>query len=29
MRRREIHAGFCWGNLKEGDQYEDLDVDGG
>jgi hypothetical protein len=25
---RKIHAGFWWGNLKERDYLEDLDVDG-
>jgi len=23
-----MHTGFCWGNLREGDQLEDLGVDG-
>jgi len=26
--RREIHSGFWWGNLKERDHLEDLDIDG-
>ena len=26
--RREMRAGFWWGNLREGDSLEDLDVDG-
>jgi hypothetical protein len=24
----EVHVGFCWGNLKEIEHLEDLDVDG-
>ena len=28
MGRREIRSGSCWGNLKEGDHFEDLGVDG-
>jgi len=28
MRRREMHLAFLWGNMKEGDTLEDLDVDG-
>jgi hypothetical protein len=27
-RRREVHTGFWWGNLKERGHLEDLDVDG-
>jgi hypothetical protein len=27
-RRGEMHTGFWWGNLKEGDHLEDLGVDG-
>jgi hypothetical protein len=23
-----VHAEFCWGNLKERDHLEDVDVDG-
>ena len=23
-----MHSGFCWGNLRKGDQLEDLGVDG-
>lgn len=23
---REIHARFCWGNLKERDNFQDLDI---
>jgi hypothetical protein len=26
--RRVIHTGFRWGNVKERDNFEDLDVDG-
>jgi hypothetical protein len=26
--RREMHSGFLWGNLKERDHLEDLDIDG-
>jgi hypothetical protein len=26
--RKEVHAGFCWGNLRERDHLEDADVDG-
>jgi hypothetical protein len=26
--RREIHAGFWWGNLKEREHLEDISVDG-
>ena len=25
---RDVHAGFWWGNLKEGDHIEDLGIDG-
>jgi len=25
----EVHTGFWWGNLGEGDHLEDLDIDGG
>jgi hypothetical protein len=24
----EVHTGFWWGDLREGDHLEDLDVDG-
>jgi len=24
----EVHAGFCWGDLKEREHVEDLGVDG-
>jgi hypothetical protein len=27
MGRREVHTGFWWGNLREGDHLEDPDVD--
>jgi len=26
--RREMHSGFWWGNLKERDHLEDLDIGG-
>jgi hypothetical protein len=26
--REEVCTGFCWGNLKERDHFEDLDEDG-
>jgi hypothetical protein len=26
--RREVHTGFWWGNLREGDNLEDPGVDG-
>jgi hypothetical protein len=26
--KAEIHTGFWWGSLKEGDHLKDLDVDG-
>jgi hypothetical protein len=26
--KTEIHTGFWWGSLKEGDHLKDLDVDG-
>jgi hypothetical protein len=26
--RGEVHRGFWWGNLREGDHLEDLGVDG-
>jgi hypothetical protein len=26
-RTGEVHRGFCWGNLKERDGLEDLDVE--
>ena len=26
--RRDMHVGFCWGNLKETDALEDIDRDG-
>ena len=25
----EVYTGFCWGNLKERDYLEDIDVNGG
>jgi hypothetical protein len=28
MRRGEVHIGFWWGNLREGDHLEDPGVDG-
>jgi len=28
MYREEIHMGFWWGNLREGDHLEALDIDG-
>ena len=28
VERREMHEEFWWGNLKERDQMENLDVDG-
>jgi hypothetical protein len=24
----EVHSGFWWGDLREGDHLEDVDVDG-
>jgi hypothetical protein len=27
--RREMYAGFLWGNLKERDHLEEVDIDGG
>jgi hypothetical protein len=24
--RRDVHGGFWWGNLKEGDDLEDVDI---
>jgi hypothetical protein len=27
MGRREVHTGFWWGNLREGDHLEDRGVD--
>jgi hypothetical protein len=27
-RRREVRTGFLWGNLNEGDHFEDLGIDG-
>jgi hypothetical protein len=29
MRTGEMHSGFWWGNLREEDYLENLDVDGG
>jgi len=26
--KREMHAGFCWGKLKEIDHLENLEVEG-
>jgi hypothetical protein len=26
--RGEVHTGFWWGDLREGDYFEDLGVDG-
>jgi len=26
--RKEMYAGFYWGNIKEQDRFENLDVDG-
>jgi len=26
--RREVHKGICWGNLRERDHLEDLNVNG-
>jgi len=26
--RGEVHTGFWWGDLREGDHMEDLDVEG-
>jgi hypothetical protein len=28
MRKREVHTGFWWGDLKEGDHLGDRSVDG-
>jgi len=28
LRRREVHTGFWWGNLKERDHSEDVSIDG-
>ena len=28
MGRRDVHAGFWWGNLRERDHLENLDIDG-
>jgi hypothetical protein len=28
MERREVHTGFWWGDLREGDHFEDPGVDG-
>jgi hypothetical protein len=28
MGKREIHAGFWWGDLREGDHLGDPDIDG-
>jgi hypothetical protein len=28
MGRGEVHTGFSWGNLREGDHLEDPDIDG-
>jgi hypothetical protein len=28
MGRGEVCTGFCWGNLREGDHWEDPDVYG-
>jgi len=28
MEKRRVHTGFWWGNLRERDHLEDLDVDG-
>jgi hypothetical protein len=28
MGRGEVYTGFWWGNLRERDHLEDLDVDG-
>jgi hypothetical protein len=28
MGRSEVHTGFWWGDLREGDHLEDPDVDG-
>jgi hypothetical protein len=26
MGRKEMHAGFWWGNLKEGDHFKDFGI---
>ena len=26
--RRDVHTGFWWGNLKEGDHLKDPEIDG-
>jgi hypothetical protein len=28
MGRGEVHTGFWWGDLREGDNLEDADIDG-
>jgi hypothetical protein len=28
MGKGDVHTGFWWGDLREGDHLEDLDVDG-
>jgi hypothetical protein len=28
MGRKEVHTGFYWGKLREGNHLEDADVDG-
>jgi hypothetical protein len=28
MGRREVYTGFCWGNLRESNHFEDPGVDG-
>jgi hypothetical protein len=28
LLRGDVHTGFWWGDLREGDHLEDLDVDG-
>jgi len=27
MNEEEVHIGFCWGNLRERNDLEDLDMD--